>query len=483
VSLGGGTVAGSPREDIVECPSTDTRVARSHERRDPAVVRTAGRTGGRGLALLLAAVLLSQPTATAENGTFPPPPSRRTGESPQTRAALHFQSFSFLVSRLRVAPKALIEKTSVSFRLTARARVTLLVKNDRRIVRRLVKRVYRAGSFRKVWGGVDDQGQRVPPGAYRIVLRASRDGDTIVRTARLQVVSSPKPTVTRDLLFGVYAPPAPMSGMQAVWDLEKGIGHTVDIVHLYQAWGAEWGEFREEYFTAADDERRILLTWEPWLPAGGTYQPPFRLAEILRGRYDGYISSWASGLRAYGKPVYLRPMHEMNGNWYPWSGQVNDNNPEQYREAWRHIHDTFEQMGVDNVVWVWSPYALDVPASNRFEDYFPGSDYVDIMGLDGYNWGDCAPEYGGWQSFDDIFRPAYERMQKLSAKPIWIAEVASAPEGGDKRAWIKDAFTSLRDSYSAIEAVVWFHHNKECDWRLTTPADALQAASEALRSP
>jgi beta-mannanase len=209
-------------------------------------------------------------------------------------------------------------------------------------------------------------------------------------------------------------------------------------------------------------------------------QPEYRLRRIADGDLDPYIRSWARELRAYGGPVFLRPMHEMNGNWYPWSGIVNSNSPRLYRLAWRHIHDVFTRLGADNVRWVWSPNAVDVPASNRFERYYPGDRYVDVLALDGYNWGTCVHQYGGWQSFDQIFGSAYRRITALSSKPVWIAETASAPDGGDKSRWVAEMFGSIAKRFPRVRAVVWFDAQKECDWRLTSPEQAVAIVRRRL---
>ena len=39
------------------------------------------------------------------------------------------------------------------------------------------------------------------------------------------------------------------------------------------------------------------------------------------------IASTARALRDIGGTVYLRPMHEMNGNWSPWGAATADNTP------------------------------------------------------------------------------------------------------------------------------------------------------------
>lgn len=283
--------------------------------------------------------------------------------------------------------------------------------------------------------------------------------------------------------FGAYVPSSPQSGMDGVHELENALGRNLDVVMFYQAWGdGSSSSLQPSWLSeAAQGGRNVLVTWEPWVPGGPIDQPDYRLQRIVDGDFDGYIRSWASGLRAYGRRVYLRPMHEMNGTWYPWSGVTNGNSPRLYRTAWRHIHDIFTYVGADNVRWVWSPNAEDVPQGNRFERYYPGDRYVDVVALDGYNWGTCVPQNGGWRSFDAIFRSAYRRITQLATKPVWIAETASAPDGGDKSRWVDKMFGSVERRYPRIRQVVWFDSQKECDWRLTSPEQAVESASRQLR--
>ena len=63
--------------------------------------------------------------------------------------------------------------------------------------------------------------------------------------------------------------------------------------------------------------------------------------------------------------IYMRPMHEMNGNWYPWGGTVNGNSPETFKRAWRRMHDIFRREGADNVRWVFTPINEDWPMNGR----------------------------------------------------------------------------------------------------------------------
>jgi beta-mannanase len=268
--------------------------------------------------------------------------------------------------------------------------------------------------------------------------------------------------------------------MDSAHELEEAVQRRLDVILWYQHW-AGWGpDFQPSWVDNVAGEGRIpLLTWEPWTP-GSSEQPEFRLQEIAGGAFDAYLERWARDLQAYGKTLYLRPMHEMNGDWYPWGGTVNGNSPQEYVRVWRHLHAVFGQAGATNVRWVWSPCADDSPAApaNAFERYYPGAAYVDILALDGYNWGTSVDGLGGWRSFDEIFASAYARITQLGTQPVWIAETASDAAGGDKCAWVRDMFASAA-RYPRIGAIVWFNTLKERDWRATSP----EGCAAAFRPP
>jgi beta-mannanase len=230
-----------------------------------------------------------------------------------------------------------------------------------------------------------------------------------------------------------------------------------------------------------------LLTWEPWIlpppgvdPGGWPVNRPFALARIADGAFDDYVRGWAEALREVGGPVYLRPMHEMNGDWYPWCGTTNGNAPRDFVRAWRHLHAVFTAAGANNVRWVWCPYVVSVPdrPDNSISAYFPGDQSVDWVGLDGYNWGASRPA-SCWQRFAEVFDRAYRVVTRLSARPVLLAEVGCAEAGGSKAAWLRDARDVLGRSFPRVRAVVWFNVAKECDWRVESSTASLRAFRDA----
>lgn len=268
-------------------------------------------------------------------------------------------------------------------------------------------------------------------------------------------------------------------------NFESSIGHKADMFLWYQS-------ISEDLDTAtlgpiAQGGRSIELAWEYWDYGAPDLvnQPAYQLRDITAGNWDADIHRWARQIKAFGYPVIFRPMNEMNGNWTSWSGTVNGNVPADYIPAWRHIHDIFVAEGATNAAFLWSPnrdgYSTD--AVNTFNAYYPGDAYVDYLGIDGYNWGRMytTPDWtSSWQSFTEVFRYSYDAFTARTAKPVIIAETASTEIGGDKAAWITDAFAQLPVRFPRVVGLTWFNYNKETDWRVNSSAASLEAFRTAV---
>ena len=263
--------------------------------------------------------------------------------------------------------------------------------------------------------------------------------------------------------------------------IETECGLPLHMLSVYRAWNECRIEADLPWLERLRGScRDLLLTWEPWrLPERSNLhpeQPDFSLEQLLSRRYDEYIRAFARVLSTFPQTIYLRPMHEMNGNWYPWCGRVGRNSSELFISAWHHIRDLFGGHVSTNIKWVWSPYALSFPdePGNAITRYFPGDDAVDWVAVDGYNWGRARPEIG-WQSFEQIFGAAYSAITAISRRPLMIAETGCAEEGGDKAQWVREAFASLKNRFGRVEILVWFDVDKECDWRMASSPESLNA--------
>jgi beta-mannanase len=222
-----------------------------------------------------------------------------------------------------------------------------------------------------------------------------------------------------------------------------------------------------------------LVVWEPWY-AG--QMESIDLRDIMSGDWDPYIAKWGKQAGDYGKPVMVRWGHEMNGNWYPWSGPRNGDDPELYIAAYRKVHDLVVKSGGRNVIWVWSPNCNSVPDTpeNAAERYYPGDRYVDWIAIDGYNWG-ASRETSRWQTFDEIFGQSLgDAARYAPKKPVMIGEIASTSRGGDKVAWIDDFLESFKGKYPNLRGWIWFNANKETDWSFENDDQSFASIKSAI---
>jgi len=225
--------------------------------------------------------------------------------------------------------------------------------------------------------------------------------------------------------------------------------------------------------TLYDDGVIPHITWEPhfWYS-----DDKITLNDIISGKHDDYILSWAEGIREYGGPLFIRLMHEFNGNWYDWGIANNGNDPQRYIAAWRHVHDLLSENGAENVKYIWNVGHDSLPDEDWNNPLlaYPGDDYVDWIGIDGYNWGTFY-EWSSWKEFDEVFIPMYDLLvAAYPDKPIMIPETATLPNGGDRAEWISQIPEHL-NRFPNIKAIAWFDVVKEGDYRAAATAESARA--------
>jgi len=333
---------------------------------------------------------------------------------------------------------------------------------------------------RRLIGGIVGVVMALAVGAVLAVpWLSSRGGDSgasaaPVATAPIEVVTTPVPDPERDPTEARHALRVPEKGVYlgvsnfrlvtrggAVRDWAEANGVEPAIVNWYQQWLTGERRFRPDWARRVARAGAVpMITWEPWsAPEGERHtevQPEISLARIADGDHDALIRSWARDVAAYGQPVMIRLMHEMNGNWYPWGVNVNGNTPADYVRAWRHVHQVFDRAGADNVSWVWSINNLERidDEDHAISAYYPGRKWVDWVSTSGFNWGD-AYEWSSWRTADELYGDTYRELARFD-RPIMISEIGTTDVGGDARLWIRQTFQRLRTGYPLLRAVLWY---------------------------
>ncbi|HPQ98803.1 MAG TPA: glycosyl hydrolase [Saprospiraceae bacterium] len=114
------------------------------------------------------------------------------------------------------------------------------------------------------------------------------------------------------------------------------------------------------------------------LPGGAYHQIYLEQLEAVGDFIGSLHTGFLSGQRI---PVIFRPFHEHSGGWFWWG--KGHTSAEDYKTLYRFTVDYLRKdRGLDNVLICYSP---DVVAdTTAYLEFYPGDDYVDIMGLDDY---------------------------------------------------------------------------------------------------
>lgn len=103
---------------------------------------------------------------------------------------------------------------------------------------------------------------------------------------------------------------------------------------------------------------------------------------VWMGELD-MIADFFEELQKKDMVIIWRPLHEVNMTW-SWWGAAAKNDPEAFKAVWRHMYTYFTTTRrLNNIIWNYSPSGH----RDNLVAYYPGDDYVDIVGPDMYGKG------------------------------------------------------------------------------------------------
>ncbi|MBU6399603.1 MAG: hypothetical protein KGS61_04745 [Verrucomicrobia bacterium] len=243
--------------------------------------------------------------------------------------------------------------------------------------------------------------------------------------------------------------------------------------------GVDYADFSHRRLTSSAPNRSAIAYWHQgglvtisahlYNPANATEyglrDPGVDLNRLLvpgtetYRRWMGELDLAADGLRELrdaGVVVLWRPFHEMNGGWFWWGAK----DPPTFIQVWRQMFDYFTRVKrLDNLLWVYSPNHGAKTAA-----YYPGDQYVDLVGLDAYT-----------DFVDTHHIRGYAEVARLG-KPFGFTEFgphgAQNPPGDyDYRRFIEGV---TRDFPQAVFFMCW-------DWKWSLAANT--HTQEMLRHP
>ena len=186
----------------------------------------------------------------------------------------------------------------------------------------------------------------------------------------------------------------------------------------------------------------------------GTWQNDFIMQDIKE------VAGYFQILEDENIPVIWRPLHEAAGNydiyggngaWFWWGR----GGAEPCKQLWRLLYDQLVGVyGLDNLIWVWT---ADVPvgAEDQWGEWYPGDEYVDIVGVDIY------------ASDTDAKTRQYQALVNMTKgqKLVTVSECGNIPDpaecmsAGNRWSWFMAWCTSDADGNLAL------NNN---DWKLNT---------------
>lgn len=282
-----------------------------------------------------------------------------------------------------------------------------------------------------------------------------------------QADSAPRPRVTTARLStapgsmnGVFEQGVPGS-YTFISEFAATTGTTPRLALYYSGW---WEKFQAGFAATARQHGTIPFV---------QLQPDVPLTSILKGYSDRYLRSYADAVEQFGHPVILSFGHEMNGRWYSWG--AGHETPMAFIDAWRHIVSVFRDEGASNVTWLWTVNSVNAASSN-LRQWWPGTAYVNWIGIDGYY-------YRPSDTFSGVFGRTVNDIRGFTNDPVLISETAVAP-GPNAAEQVKGLFAGAKAD--RLLGVVWFDESQHqppyhLAWRLEDDPAALAAYKEAVR--
>ncbi|WP_329327267.1 glycosyl hydrolase [Streptomyces luteogriseus] len=273
--------------------------------------------------------------------------------------------------------------------------------------------------------------------------------------------------------FGAFVPHERDDLPEKVRAYEKRVGRELDIVYTYHDMSQASGTRREGQLLTPEEQRvgedhLLLLSWESkWWGGTRKQQPTWK--QIASGALDDkVIDVQARRIKDYGKKVFLSFDLEMDTR-TPANGT-----PADYVKAYRHIHDRFRELGVDNVVWTWITTGY-LDHADEIRKMYPGDDYVDWIGYNQYNYYRCHD--AGWLTFAQTQAATHDwiRANISDDKPLMLSEFGTAADANrpERQAeWYAGVPGVLKDLDGVKAALQWNYRDPGPHCNLAVANDA-----------
>ena len=190
----------------------------------------------------------------------------------------------------------------------------------------------------------------------------------------------------------------------------------------------------------------------------------FTLDAILRGDFDDDLDAWARKAASYEIPLIVEWGTEMNGQWFSWNGVHNGGagvGPQKFIDAYRHIIRRMDNRGATNISWVFHVNYAEEPFDdwNKFENYYPGDGYIDLLGVSIYTL--YTPQDNEYTDFRPSMDETITRFNAMAPqKPVILSEFGATTNStfGDAAVWADAALADIMaDRWPSLVGFSWWN--------------------------
>ena len=153
-------------------------------------------------------------------------------------------------------------------------------------------------------------------------------------------------------------------------------------------------------------------------------------------------------------PIIFRPWHENTGSWFWWGEKLCT--ADEYKALWNMLQDKLKADGFDNLVWAYSPGMAADLTEEKFMERYPGNDRIDLIGVDGYQWG----------SKEDFMAQLDQNLGMITRFCEKNGKIAALTETGLKNltdpTWWTSSLKPVVEKYPISYLLVW--RNDKNEW-------------------
>jgi hypothetical protein len=262
---------------------------------------------------------------------------------------------------------------------------------------------------------------------------------------------------------------------------EQAVGKDAAWVYFSNNWfkGREFPTETAEWISDRGSIPYIRLMLRHDLKYDGE-DTTYSLQNILDGRFDEELHAWCAQAREFGRQLLVEYGTEVNSDSFVWSGIANGggiadgygdpsfpDGPERFRDTYRHIIQICREQGATNITWVFHIDSANHPDENwnRVENYYPGDEWIDWIGVSIY--GANRPDSTYFDVFSLRLDAIYQQIAGFAPdKPVIIAEFGTAKNNPllNQLQWARDAVMSLdRERYPNLVGFAWWNERWQND--------------------